>query len=90
VRTFIEQKFWNHRSTSTQPPIILPLRLSHEGFKIFLKPRKVKVTFSTTKKSLSHEFTMEEGAWEEEDVRSQGQEGASEQQEQEGTMLEDE
>ena len=68
-----------------------------EGFwstlKIFLKPRKVKVTFSATKKSslaLSHEFTMEEGAWEEEVVEPQGQEGASEQQEQEGTMLEDE
>ena len=52
-------KFWSHRSTSTQPPIILPLRLSHEGFKIFWKPRKVKVTFSATKKSslaLSHEW----------------------------------
>ena len=33
---------------------------------------------------------MEEGAWEEEDVEPQGQEGASEQQEQEGIMLEDE
>ena len=33
---------------------------------------------------------MEEGAWEEEDVEPQGQEGASEQQEQQGTMLEDE
>ena len=31
---------------------------------------------------------MEEGAWEEEDVEPQGQEGASEQQGQEGTMLE--
>ena len=38
-----EQKFWSHRSTSTQPPIILPLRLSHEGFKLFLKPRNFNV-----------------------------------------------
>ena len=49
-----EQKFWTHRSTSTQPPIILPLRLSHEGFQIFLKPRNVNVTFSATKKSSLH------------------------------------
>ena len=33
---------------------------------------------------------MEEGAWEEENVEPQRQEGASEQHEQEGTMLEDE
>ena len=66
-----EQKFWSHRSTSTQPPIILPLQLSHKGFKTFLKPRKVKVTFSATKKSslhylsLSHRFAgfVVEGHW---------------------------
>ena len=58
-----------------------------------MKPPKSKSRSPATNKSslaLSHEFTMEAGAREEEDVEPQGQEGASEQQEQEGTMPEDE
>ena len=41
-----EQKFWSHQSTLTQPPIILPPRLSHQGIYNHFETTKVKVTFS--------------------------------------------
>ena len=48
----IEQKFLSNQSTSAQPPIFLPLFVSHQWIKMFLEPPSLKVTFWATNKSI--------------------------------------